>query len=85
MTFSRRSAWSTASVGAVRIFRLRGQGMGNCCCKSGAAGAVAASQLDVYDGPPTGTGRSQLSAGGTLGTSLKGKQGGAVRLSYVQS
>ena len=37
--------------------------MGNCCCKSGAAGAVAAAQTDGTDGTAglgTGTGRSSL-------------------------
>lgn len=48
--------------------------MGNCCCKSGAAGAVAAS--DGYGGSSAETGRSQLGAG----TSSRGKKGGAVRL-----
>lgn len=54
--------------------------MGNCCCKSGAAGAVAASQSDDYGGASAGTGRSHLGAGNTFGTSSKGKKGGAVRL-----
>ena len=58
--------------------------MGNCCCKSGAAGAVAASESDGYGVFSPGTGRSQLGAGSTFGTSSKGKKGGAVRLLYMQ-
>lgn len=50
--------------------------MGNCCCKSGAAGAVAASQSDGYGDTSAETGRSHLGAG----TSSRGKKGGAVGL-----
>ena len=47
--------------------------MGNCCCKSGAAGAVAAAHSDGTDGRG-GTGRSSL---GKIGDgTASGTQGG---------
>ncbi len=55
--------------------------MGNCCCKSGAAGAIAATQSDRGDGgnPSSGigkgTGRSTLNGGSGVGN---GKQGASV-------
>ena len=55
--------------------------MGNCCCKSGAAGAIAATQSDGGDGgnPSSGigkgTGRSTLNGGSGVGN---GKQGASV-------
>ena len=53
--------------------------MGNCCCKSGAAGAVAATQSDRGEGGNPlsgigkGTGRSTLNGGSGVG-----KQGASV-------
>ena len=52
--------------------------MGNCCCKSGAAGAVAAAQTDGTDGTAglgTGTGRSSL---GKVSSANNGKQASGV-------
>lgn len=62
--------------------------MGNCCCKSGAAGAIAATQSDTGEGGNLssgigkGTGRSTLNGGSGVGN---GKLGASVKTASQRS
>lgn len=53
--------------------------MGNCCCKSNAAGAVAASQSDVDAGGPGGAGKGH-NGSGLSSTAGRGRSTLTVRL-----